>query len=127
MPTFGPTWVNLYGSLRSYSFSDLHMALNRGVGEGVAYRGQLLVGLDVKLADPMRDTMAVAALEEHNPLQPLNIVRYSWGIAFFIRTRCVVPTIENGKELICLMFQFFLFLLLSTQNQVPQIIIVEIF
>ena len=75
MPTFGPTWVNLYGSLRSFSFSDQHDTLNRGVGEGVAFRGQLLVGLEVKLADPLRDIMTVAVLEEHNPLQPLNIVR----------------------------------------------------
>ncbi len=74
MPTFGPSWVNLYGSLRSYSFSDEHGTLNRGVGEGVAFRGQLLLGVDLRLADPTKDTMSVAALETHTPLHPLNIV-----------------------------------------------------
>ncbi|XP_075247387.1 otoferlin-like isoform X2 [Convolutriloba macropyga] len=84
MPTFGPTWVNLYGSLRSFSFSDQHDTLNRGVGEGVAFRGQLLVGLEVKLADPLRDIMTVAVLEEHNPLQPLNIMYSGKKEDFFL-------------------------------------------
>lgn len=42
MPTFGPAWVNLYGSTRDYSFIDQNSFLNQGLEEGVGYRGRLL-------------------------------------------------------------------------------------
>ncbi|XP_042372272.1 dysferlin-like, partial [Plectropomus leopardus] len=52
LPTFGPCFVNLYGSLREFTaFSDPHEALNLGKGEGVAYRGRVLLELTTKLAD----------------------------------------------------------------------------
>ena len=31
MPTFGPSWVNLYGSTRDYSLSEEHSDLNNGM------------------------------------------------------------------------------------------------
>jgi hypothetical protein len=31
MPTFGPCWVNLYGSTRDYSVFDEHNDLNNGL------------------------------------------------------------------------------------------------
>lgn len=31
MPTFGPCWVNLYGSTRDYSLFDEHNDLNNGL------------------------------------------------------------------------------------------------
>lgn len=31
MPTFGPTWVNLYGSTRDYLFIDQNNFLNEGM------------------------------------------------------------------------------------------------
>ena len=31
MPTFGPSWVNLYGSTRDYALSDEHQDLNNAV------------------------------------------------------------------------------------------------
>uniref|UniRef100_A0A3P8UX60 Dysferlin, limb girdle muscular dystrophy 2B (autosomal recessive) n=1 Tax=Cynoglossus semilaevis TaxID=244447 RepID=A0A3P8UX60_CYNSE len=50
LPTFGPCFVNLYGSQREFSvFNDPHEALNLGKGEGVAYRGRLLLELSTKL------------------------------------------------------------------------------
>merc|ERR1711962_1998643 len=39
MPTFGPSWINLYGATRDYGSSDDHFDLNNGLGEGIAYRG----------------------------------------------------------------------------------------
>ncbi|XP_010791394.1 myoferlin-like [Notothenia coriiceps] len=52
LPTFGPCFVNLYGSPREFTaFNDPHEALNLGKGEGVAYRGRVLVELTTKLAD----------------------------------------------------------------------------
>ncbi|KAH9524694.1 hypothetical protein Btru_027538 [Bulinus truncatus] len=52
LPTFGPCYVNLYGSTREYSdlpseFDDL----NLGKGEGVAYRGRALLELQTILGE----------------------------------------------------------------------------
>uniref|UniRef100_A0A3B4WJ04 Dysferlin, limb girdle muscular dystrophy 2B (autosomal recessive) n=1 Tax=Seriola lalandi dorsalis TaxID=1841481 RepID=A0A3B4WJ04_SERLL len=52
LPTFGPCFVNLYGSPREFTaFNDPHEALNLGKGEGVAYRGRVLLELTTKLAE----------------------------------------------------------------------------
>ncbi|XP_054916786.1 dysferlin isoform X6 [Poeciliopsis prolifica] len=52
LPTFGPCFVNLYGSPREFTaFNDPHEALNLGKGEGVAYRGRVLLELSTKLTE----------------------------------------------------------------------------
>uniref|UniRef100_A0A3B5LFU2 Dysferlin, limb girdle muscular dystrophy 2B (autosomal recessive) n=1 Tax=Xiphophorus couchianus TaxID=32473 RepID=A0A3B5LFU2_9TELE len=52
LPTFGPCFVNLYGSPREFTaFNDPHEALNLGKGEGVAYRGRVLLELTTKLTE----------------------------------------------------------------------------
>ncbi|XP_004838575.1 myoferlin isoform X3 [Heterocephalus glaber] len=50
VPTFGPCYLNLYGSPREYTgFPDPYDDLNTGKGEGVAYRGRILVELSTLL------------------------------------------------------------------------------
>ncbi|KAM9758875.1 fer-1-like protein 4 [Menidia menidia] len=44
-PTFGPSWVNLYGSPQNSTLGDVHQALNEGLGEGIFYRGRILLAL----------------------------------------------------------------------------------
>ncbi|XP_012860210.1 dysferlin [Echinops telfairi] len=52
LPTFGPCYVNLYGSPREFTgFPDPYAELNMGKGEGVAYRGRLLLSLETKLVE----------------------------------------------------------------------------
>ncbi|KAM6979612.1 fer-1-like protein 4 [Aplochiton taeniatus] len=48
-PTFGPSWVNLYGSPKNSSLGDVHQALNQGLGQGIFYRGRILLGLSVEV------------------------------------------------------------------------------
>ncbi|XP_061689432.1 fer-1-like protein 4 isoform X2 [Syngnathoides biaculeatus] len=48
-PTFGPCWVNLYGSPRNSTLGDVHQALNQGLGEGIFYRGRILLALCVEI------------------------------------------------------------------------------
>ncbi|XP_035001217.1 myoferlin isoform X2 [Hippoglossus stenolepis] len=50
LPVFGPCFVNLYGSPREFSgLPDPYEDLNLGKGEGVAFRGRILVELSTKL------------------------------------------------------------------------------
>ncbi|KAM4582645.1 fer-1-like protein 4 [Fundulus diaphanus] len=46
-PTFGPSWVNLYGSPKNSTLGDIHQALNEGLGEGIFYRGRILLALSM--------------------------------------------------------------------------------
>ena len=46
LPTFGPTWVFLYGSPREYSVSKDQDGLSQGMGEGVCYKGRLLMAIE---------------------------------------------------------------------------------
>ncbi|XP_026206806.1 myoferlin-like isoform X3 [Anabas testudineus] len=50
LPVFGPCYINLYGSPREFTgLPDPYEDLNFGKGEGVAYRGRILVQLTTKL------------------------------------------------------------------------------
>ncbi|XP_039628208.1 myoferlin-like isoform X2 [Polypterus senegalus] len=50
LPAFGPCYINLYGSPREFTgFPDPYDELNFGKGEGVAYRGRVLVELTTQI------------------------------------------------------------------------------
>ncbi|XP_008303313.1 fer-1-like protein 6, partial [Stegastes partitus] len=49
LPTFGPAWINLYGSARNFSLGDDTGELNEGIGEGVSYRGRVYLELAVEI------------------------------------------------------------------------------
>lgn len=51
LPTFGPTFIHLYGSTRDYSLIDEHANLNAGLGEGVSYRARLLIAIRTEITD----------------------------------------------------------------------------
>ncbi|XP_069099953.1 fer-1-like protein 4 isoform X1 [Pleurodeles waltl] len=48
-PTFGPAWVNLYGSPQNYTLRDVHRDLNEGLGQGIFYRGRILMSISVEI------------------------------------------------------------------------------
>ncbi|XP_053937718.1 fer-1-like protein 4 isoform X2 [Cuculus canorus] len=48
-PTFGPAWVNLYGSPQNSTLRDIHKDLNEGMGEGIFYRGRILMAITVEI------------------------------------------------------------------------------
>ncbi|KAG8446273.1 hypothetical protein GDO86_013923 [Hymenochirus boettgeri] len=63
-PTFGPAWVNLYGSPQNYTLRDVHRDLNEGLGEGIFYRGRILVAVSVEIFNNNNN-------QDKNPLQAL--------------------------------------------------------
>ncbi|XP_044155415.1 LOW QUALITY PROTEIN: fer-1-like protein 4 [Bufo gargarizans] len=63
-PTFGPTWVNFYGSPQNYTLRDVHKDLNEGRGEGIFYRGRILVAVTL-------DIFTNNNIQEKKPLQAL--------------------------------------------------------
>ena len=46
LPTLGPTWMFLYGSPREYTISTEQDGLSQGMGEGVCYKGRLLMAIE---------------------------------------------------------------------------------
>ncbi|XP_058476456.1 myoferlin-like [Solea solea] len=58
LPVFGPCFVNLYGSPREFTgLPDPYEDLNFGKGEGVAYRGRIMVELATKLEGKVDKTV----------------------------------------------------------------------
>ncbi|XP_076829501.1 dysferlin isoform X11 [Brachyhypopomus gauderio] len=88
LPTFGPCYVNMYGSPREFStFSDPYEALNLGKGEGVAYRGRVLLELTTQLCD--RAEQKVEDIHSDDLLQVEKFMRkrkYSLFAAFYSAT-----------------------------------------
>ncbi|KAL1786542.1 fer-1 4 [Sigmodon hispidus] len=50
-PTFGPAWVPLYGSLPSGRLRDGLQSVNEGFGEGIWFRGRLLVAVSMEVLE----------------------------------------------------------------------------
>ncbi|XP_071169318.1 myoferlin-like isoform X13 [Mytilus edulis] len=74
LPTFGPCYVNFYGSTREFSeLPDDYEDLNLGKGEGVAYRGRALVELATTLGQ-MPD-QNVTEIESDNVLRVQKFMR----------------------------------------------------
>lgn len=48
-PTFGPSWINLYGSPQNSTLRDIHRDLNEGLSDGIFYRGRVLLSLTVEV------------------------------------------------------------------------------
>uniref|UniRef100_A0A672J1P0 Dysferlin, limb girdle muscular dystrophy 2B (autosomal recessive) n=1 Tax=Salarias fasciatus TaxID=181472 RepID=A0A672J1P0_SALFA len=88
LPTFGPCFVNLYGSPREFTaFNDPHEALNLGKGEGVAYRGRVLLELTTKLAEkPEQRTEDVSSDDLLVVEKFLRKRKFSLFVAFYSAT-----------------------------------------
>ncbi|NXO69106.1 FR1L4 protein, partial [Phainopepla nitens] len=68
-PTFGPSWVNLYGSPQNSALRDIHKDLNEGMGEGIFYRGRILMAITVEIfSSPSQPREVTVEVEELHPL-----------------------------------------------------------
>ncbi|CAF1400273.1 unnamed protein product [Rotaria magnacalcarata] len=46
LPTLGPTWMFLYGSLREYTINKEQDGLSEGMGESICYKGRILMSIE---------------------------------------------------------------------------------
>ncbi|NXO80047.1 FR1L4 protein, partial [Sitta europaea] len=69
-PTFGPAWVNLYGSPQNSALWDVHKDLNEGMGEGIFYRGRILMAIAVEIfsSPSAAEREVTVEVEELHPL-----------------------------------------------------------
>lgn len=64
LPTFGPSYVVFYGSPRDMPpSSEIFQELNRGIGEGISYRGRVLLEMSLGL-DPCQSDRTVSVNKE---------------------------------------------------------------
>ncbi|XP_059701542.1 dysferlin isoform X7 [Haemorhous mexicanus] len=88
LPTFGPCYINLYGSPREFTgFPDPYETLNLGKGEGVAYRGRILVELETKLVEHMEQKVEEIPADDILRVEKyLRRRKYSLFAAFYSAT-----------------------------------------
>ncbi|KAK3706775.1 hypothetical protein QZH41_015339 [Actinostola sp. cb2023] len=79
-PTFGPCFINFYGSPREFSeLPDEFEDLNFGKGEGVAYRGRLMVEIETTLGDEIEKQVDTISPQDVVIAQPL-LRRYKYKL-----------------------------------------------
>ncbi|KAL9983681.1 hypothetical protein ACROYT_G005897 [Oculina patagonica] len=85
LPQFGPCFVNFYGSTREFTnLPDEHDDLNKGIGEGVAYRGRVLVELATTLNEDIKAPTGVLQNEDIISAQPfLRREKYKLFVCFY--------------------------------------------
>ncbi|XP_072409909.1 myoferlin-like [Chiloscyllium punctatum] len=89
LPTFGPCFLNLYGSPREgLDSSDKYDELNLGKSEGVAYRGRILIELVTRMDETVGKTIDDLLLEDFSIVQRyLHRRRYSLCVVFYSATQ----------------------------------------
>jgi otoferlin len=53
LPTFGPSFIYLYGSSRDCSIFDDQSILNDGFSEGIMYRGRILIAIKTEILESL--------------------------------------------------------------------------
>ncbi|PSN37731.1 Otoferlin [Blattella germanica] len=94
LPTFGPTFVHLYGSTRDYSLIDEHSNLNTGLGEGVSYRARLLIAIRTEITDNI--DLAPSEVEVE-PTFPINETSYGKNEEYFMFATIIDATMIDKK------------------------------
>lgn len=72
LPTFGPTWIFLYGNSRLNYIDDVENSLGQVTSEGLCYSGRLL--MEIQSSPLNQDTMTTIKLDKQTDIQPLERV-----------------------------------------------------
>ena len=98
LPTFGPCFLNMYGSPREYSELPTRLdELNLGHDEGVAYRGRVLFEIQTVLGESPMEPLGEIKNSEILRVEPfLHRKKYKLHAAFFEAT--MISEIEKPIE-----------------------------
>ena len=77
LPTFGPCWINLYGSTRNYTLIEEHSHLNEGLDEGVSYRGRLLVMINTEILEGPDIGPSTVEVETTLPVSDVSVIPHA--------------------------------------------------
>ncbi|XP_050361136.1 otoferlin-like [Nymphalis io] len=102
LPTFGPSYVYMYGSTRDYSLIDQHSDLNSGIGEGVAYRARLLISVRTEIIDSFDFSSSNVVIE---PIIPIHEASYEKNEQFFLFA-CIYDVNMIDKSIVDKPIQF---------------------
>lgn len=94
LPTYGPSFIHLYGSTRDYSLIDEHSSLNTGLGEGVSYRARLLIAIRTEITDNVE--MAPSDVELESTL-PVSETSYGKNEEFFLFSTIIDASMIEKK------------------------------
>lgn len=94
LPTFGPAFIHLYGSIRDYSLIDEHSTLNTGLGEGISYRARLLIAIRTEISDNVDIAPSEVEIE---PTVPVNETAYARNEEFFLFATIMDATMIDKK------------------------------
>lgn len=82
LPTYGPSFIHLYGSTRDYTLLDSNSTLNTGLGEGVSYRARLLIAIRTEITD--NADISTDKNVEVEPTYPIQESSYCKNEEFFL-------------------------------------------
>ena len=68
LPTFGPSFVYLYGSVRDGTLFDEQTVLNDGFSEGVMYRGRILLAISTEILESVEANISNITVEPNTPV-----------------------------------------------------------
>jgi hypothetical protein len=95
LPTYGPSFIHLYGSTRDYSLLDQHSDLNTGLGEGVSYRARLLIAIRTEISDNV-DMITDNNVEVEQTL-PISETAYCKNDEFFLFSTILEASMIDKK------------------------------
>ncbi|KAG4068681.1 hypothetical protein HA402_002372 [Bradysia odoriphaga] len=95
LPTYGPSFIHLYGSTRDYSLLDQHSNLNTGLGEGVSYRARLLIAIRTEITDNI--DISSEKNVELEPTFPISESSYSKTEEFFLFSTIMEASMLDKK------------------------------
>ena len=74
LPTFGPSFIYLYGSIRDSSIFGDQSLLNDGFSEGVMYRGRLLMAIHTEILESVEANISNVIVEPTNQINEVSML-----------------------------------------------------
>ncbi|XP_047145925.1 otoferlin isoform X2 [Hydra vulgaris] len=99
LPTFGPSWLNLYGSSRDYHFIKQNAFYNQGLEEGIDYRGRILLSIHLEESELTKETKNVYVRPFHNNSHAVGGIKKEFQLFCCIYEACMIDGKTASKPI----------------------------